>query len=480
MLKTARRGLSWHRRIGVVVIVALGALGLTACHPNGAHITATPALYPAFQGGVTNYVNRCDPNTPTGVHVTAPSGVSVSVNGAPAQTGDFTVQVAQDVGQSFTIAVTNDDATTSNYVRCLPTDFPAWSAEQSGPPQAAYYATVLIEGGAADYAAVFDNNGVPVWWLKDRLPTFLLTPLQNKNFAIVRPGFGLEEYDLSGNRLRRVMTVGITDFHDVILLPNGNYAMATVEPQSCDLTTWGLTASETCYNHVFQELTPTGSLVWSWDTAAHIPVTETPEHWRENHQTVPPDAYDPWHYNSVKYIGGDFVISFRHLDAVYRINQATGDIVWKLGGTPHPKSLELIGDALGGPRGQHDARPQFDGSVTIYDNGTCAPANGSECGPGRQPRGVRYAVDRDEMTATLLEDVRDSGITGSFCCGSSRRLAGGNWVNGWGGGSEITENRPDGTRVFRLSVGFVYRGSPIPPGVFTPTEFRNGMDAQYP
>jgi hypothetical protein len=79
----------------------------------------------------------------------------------------------------------------------------------------------------------------------------------------------------------------------------------------------------------------------------------------------------------------------------------------------------------------------------------------------------------------LVEDVRDFDVPSSICCGSARRLPGGNWVTGWGGTDTITENGPDDTRVFRLRTPFVYRGIPLLPGQFTAAEFRAGMDAQF-
>jgi hypothetical protein len=41
------------------------------------------------------------------------------------------------------------------------------------------------------------------------------------------------------------------------------------------------------------------------------------------------------------------------------------------------------------------------------------------------------------------------------------------------------EYAPDGTRLFRISGTFVYRGTPILPGSFTAQQFRDGMDTQF-
>jgi hypothetical protein len=48
-----------------------------------------------------------------------------------------------------------------------------------------------------------------------------------------------------------------------------------------------------------------------------------------------------------------------------------------------------------------------------------------------------------------------------------------------GGTPQIAEYAPDGTRLFRISGTFVYRGTPILPGSFTAQQFRDGMDTQF-
>jgi Arylsulfotransferase (ASST) len=146
------------------------------------------------------------------------------------------------------------------------------------------------------------------------------------------------------------------------------------------VTSWGLWVLETCLNHVFQELTPNGVPVWQWDAASHIPVTETTAAWRAQETSEVRTSYDPWHFNSIEPTGDGYILGFRHLDAIYKVeNTVVGNIVWKLGGTPHPESLQIVNDPFNGISGQHDARLLPDGSVTLYDNGTLG------LGPPRPP-----------------------------------------------------------------------------------------------
>jgi hypothetical protein len=136
----------------------------------------------------------------------------------------------------------------------------------------------------------------------------------------------------------------------------------------------------------------------------------------------------------------------------------------------------VVNDAVftggGSFSGQHDARLLPDGTVTLFDNG-------SRANPTRNPRAVRYRIDTTAKTATLLEQITDPGSVFAGCCGSARKLPGGNWVVGFGGSPVFTEQRPDGSRVFRFVGTFVYRAVPILPGQYTASAFRAGMDEQY-
>ena len=223
-----------------------------------------------------------------------------------------------------------------------------------------------------------------------------------------------------------------------------------------------------------EELAPNGTVVWSWDAMDHIPIAETDPQWRN---VVSNGSYDAYHWNSIDPTGTGFILSFRHLDAVYNVDQTTGNVVWKLGGSPRPESLAIQNDGVftsgSGFGGQHDARLLSDGTVTVHDDGT---------GRSRPPRAVHYQIDTTAHTASLLDQLSDPLVPASPCCGSARELPGGNWVMGWGGTNTATEMAPDGTREFLLQVASgigLYRVIPISPGVLDRGALRAGMDAQY-
>src|SRR5271154_1965113 len=98
----------------------------------------------------------------------------------------------------------------------------------------------------------------------------------------------------------------------------------------------------------------------------------------------------------------------RHLNAVFLIDRATGDVIWKLGGTSFTANdpevaqdvpaqhLSITGDSETHFCGQHDARfvptpnPAVE-DVSVFDDHTaCVGA----------ARGVEYALDLGAGTAT--------------------------------------------------------------------------------
>jgi Arylsulfotransferase (ASST) len=335
-------------------------------------------------------------------------------------------------------------------------------------------------GASWQYVAVFNNNGVPIWWMKSAGTSIPADAELLNNGDIVWThaygygGAGAEEHRLDGTLVRTINTVGTgADHHDLQLLPNGDYLMGTTFTRyGADMSMCGGSTSGKLMDFELQELTPSGSLVWSWLASDHIPVSEVAPEFKSTCSS----SGDVYHWNSVEPDGNDYVLSFRNLDAVYAINQVTGAIDWKLGGTPRPESLTVIGDPLSAVStfcGQHDARVLADGSLTVYDDGT---------GCNRPPRAVHYAIDTAARTATFVESITRR-FSSSWCCGSARKLPGGDWVVGWGAQPFVSEQTPTGATLFQLTFtqGLAsYRADPVLPGQVSIAALRAGMDAQDP
>jgi len=128
-----------------VAVVALGGLpsaGLlraptTATRDAGLRVATNPALIPAFDPGVTDYVVRRS-GSPIAVTVDAPADTTVSVDGRTATTGHLSTGISRSTGQGFTLVARprSGGVARTYYVRCLPTDDPDFTATRMGTTQA--------------------------------------------------------------------------------------------------------------------------------------------------------------------------------------------------------------------------------------------------------------------------------------------------------------------------------------------------------
>ena len=474
--------------------IALAASPALAAAPAAAAVTvsANPALRPAsFQRSLTDYVSRCVPGKPLVLTINATGGEKVAIGSGKPKSGKFTASLNRKAGGGVTLRISSPTKPGTYHIRCLPTDFPRWGAKRPGTPQAQWY--VVTPNGTLQkgYLAIFDSHAVPVWWrraaaygpwdaklMPDR--TIAWTHYEGNPFGF--PGaYGYELHRFDGSFVKRVQAFGTpTDTHELTQRPNGNYLVISYEPRTgVDLTAYGGPANAKVYDGAIQELDPSGKVVWEWHSQDHVALSETGRWWPklvsdQNNRPAAERFYDLVHLNSIEPDGDGFIVSARHLDAVFRINRATKQIDWKLGGVNRPgESLLLAGGDPYGDQpfgGQHDAHLYKDGTLTVYDNETLKD---------RAPRAVRYSVDPLKHTATFVEAHGDSRATVSNFAGSARKLPGGNWVVYWGGSTLVSEQTDKGKPVFSISFRdnrWGYRAVPIVPGQVSAKTLRSGMD----
>jgi Arylsulfotransferase (ASST) len=494
--------------LSAAAAIGFGTNGASAGTPIVPHsFSTTPAIQPSFNASVLDYVIRCNPATPVDVDVVVPTGWQGAINGGPKSLTNFSENVDLDYGESFNVSFLQlaSGVGETYYVRCLPNNFPNFTSQKLGNPQVGYYVANPLYPGLVQpttpvqtqYVILFNTDGVPVWWQGINEKTTNGTILPNGDMAYIRLGTGvIKEFKMTGELVRQFEEN--VDLHELILLPNGNYLIGKYRewPHEVDVSEWGGPTNGEIEDNVIMEVTPDGTLVWEWSAAEHIPISQTTDNWQTTVQNIGNQGgkgYDVYHWNSADVNGDNVVVSFRHLDAIYEFNKVTGAINWKLGGTTESYSLTPVNDAVftsggtsGGPGdfgGQHDARYYHDGTITLHDNSEGNP-NTTLPGP---PRLVRYSIDTDAMTATLVEEVTDSAtpITGAFCCGSARKLPGGNWEAGWGFNNDVVEYAPGPAAARQMLISwtdanyFNYRAEVILPGVFTPQKLRSDMNAQF-
>jgi Arylsulfotransferase (ASST) len=465
-------------------------------------LTISPlALTPAFSPSIHDYYVRCAAGSNAlSVSMTAAEGATVALlepsMTAPASSLQKSVVVAED--QAIVVSASLGSAATEYWVRCLPHTFPRLATSlhpAAGTVVPGYYlvGAIFFASGESGYAMALDQNGTPVWYgltangggAKD---VDLLAPNTISYVPIAGYTFGtsmgqFENHALDPVGVSFVTSVGIpVDTHEFRRLPNGDYLLfASPVTTGVDLT--GLSnygASEDILNGVIQEVTPGGQVVWQWTATDHFdpvkdttwPQTSTATNLAGQNVTV----IDPFHLNSIDVdASGNLLVSSRHMDSIFLISKATGQVLWKMGGSSYTKDgasfLQVTGDPMGGFHRQHDARFQPDGTISLFDDETSLP------GPARA---VVVSYDASAGTASIVWQHRGAASVGAM--GSFTILPDGSRVIGWGtqeGGNptftEVTESGED-LLDFRFSDGdSSYRALKVPSSAIDLETLRNAV-----
>ena len=141
---------------------------------------------------------------------------------------------------------------------------------------------------------------------------------------------------------------------------------------------------------------------------------------------------------------GNFLVSARNTSTIYKINRATGKIMWRLGGK---KSDFKLGPGVRFDW-QHSVRAQPDGTLKLYDNSAAPPVR-------KASRAITVKLDTTAKTATLVSAFTHPRKLLSASQGNVERLPNGDVFVGWGSQRWFTEFSPSGEVLFdgRLARG---------------------------
>ena len=153
-------------------------------------------------------------------------------------------------------------------------------------------------------------------------------------------------------------------------------------------------------------------------------------------------GWDLLHVNAVdKCPDGDYLLSARHTDALYKISHKTGDIVWRLGGVK--SDFNLTDDAKFSR--QHHARclkqTKKHTIISLFDN-----AVGEYWSPPtrKMSRGIILALDMKTMDATIVSQYQHPKRILTDGRGSFQILPNGNAFLNWAKYSQVSEHTSDG------------------------------------
>ena len=204
-----------------------------------------------------------------------------------------------------------------------------------------------------------------------------------------------------------------------------------------DLSPFGGPEDAVVLDGIAQEVDiETGEVCFEWHNLDHVGV-------EESHYQPSPDlkrGFDYFHINSIDLNpDGYLTISARSTSAVYKVDRATGEVVWRLVGKESDFEMgEGTRTAF-----QHDARRHPDSTITIFDNAAASRYV--------QSRAIAVEVDEDAMKATLVGEYTHPGKILANTQGNTHFLPDGKVFVGWGSEPYFSEFSHDGELLFDAS-----------------------------
>ncbi|HVA22033.1 MAG TPA: arylsulfotransferase family protein [Candidatus Micrarchaeia archaeon] len=338
-----------------------------------------------------------------------------------------------------TMVVTRDAAPSAGDILLTPSSLPGEAGPMivDGHNDLVWFHP-LARGTAATDLRVQRYRGQPVltWW----------------QGSINAAGHGAGVDEILNDHYQKVTTVRAgngyhADLHE-FLLDHGTAWLTAYNAVSWDMTTVGGPAHGLVWDAIVQAIdVATGNVLFEWHSLGHVAIDRT----YQSYVGTSPfnSAADYFHVNTISpQPGGNVLISSRNTDAAYEVREASGNVLWVLGG----KHSSFKMGPLTFFRLQHDVKYHPGGLVTIFDD--------EDQPPGRlHARGLELRLDTRTMTATLIHQwIRRPALTVPSQ-GNTELLPDGNVFVGWGAQPDVTEFTAGGRMVFdaHLPLGFSYR-----------------------
>jgi hypothetical protein len=211
-----------------------------------------------------------------------------------------------------------------------------------------------------------------------------------------------------------------------------------------DLTPYGGPKQGRIFDGIVQEIDiPTGRVLFEWHSYPEVGLKESyapPPKPAQGKKAAP---WDYFHLNSIDVDeDGNYILSARNTNAVYKLSRETGKIMWRLGG----KQSDFKMGAGTTFAWQHDARHHADGTITIFDNGASPPVE-------KFSRVLVIRTDTSSKNATLVRSYEHPQRLLAPFEGNAQFLPNGNVFVGWGAIPYFTEFDRTGRVVLDVSFG---------------------------
>jgi hypothetical protein len=326
----------------------------------------------------------------------------------------------------------------------LPEDFPTVTVLTLDNPAPGFLFLAnrpQVGSPSGHYGMILDDTGFPQWFALmpetndfKRQPTGQLTYFDaqpdQRTYKVMDSTYTVIDVYEPGNGYP------MADSHDFQFLPNGNALFMIIDHQPVDMSQIvpGGCVNAIVRGHIVQEHDTDHNVVFEWRSWDHFAITEA------IHEDLTSCFVDAVHTNSIEPdFDGNLLLSNRNLDDITKVNRATGEVMWRLGGPEN--DFTLVGDTQFFTY-QHSARRTAAGTITVFDNGCFSSP--------QESRAVEFEIDETNLIATRVWEFRhDPPIFAPFT-GNTQRLPNGNTLISWGSEGIMTEVRSDGSTSFEM------------------------------
>ena len=449
---------------------------------------ATRKMSPAFDSDILHYAVGCsDPLTLT--LSTTETDTRLAVNGLHRDNQNATVSLTGlSAGDDISIPLAGSDGASTVYtVSCLPDAFPVVTTKAKSGAVGVIEDLMMFRNSG--YVMVVDPNGVPRWYQATEAGIFFRVfpdgkyrygytePKASDDAELIVLNDDFEEVASDGHT---VSPLKLTDPHDFLIRPNGDYVLMSYEPASRDISfiteQFGVKKGKDQHNTPrykgdsdYDEADDYGlenvrdsaaqivrpgsspSAVFTWNSWGNVALEDCTQHRFLR-------GYG--HINSLDMEDGDIIAGLRGCSKVYRIDPDSGNIVWRVGRSNRtraewaaqrtsgsgPAPLGVVNDPAGEFCGQHAAQILENGHLLLYDNGIgCVvdPATGNSVRTSDvYSRAVEYALDQDNFEAVFVR-AHSFGNTDTalgYSGGHVEPLDNGDWLISWGNARKSDQN----------------------------------------
>jgi hypothetical protein len=229
----------------------------------------------------------------------------------------------------------------------------------------------------------------------------------------------------------------VPNLHEFRITPESTALIIGFEVVPYDLTPVGGPADGQLIDCRWAEVdVATGTVLRQWRASDHVALTDS----YAEVPTDPTEPFDFFHLNSVNPdTDGNLLVSSRHTWTVFKVERASGRILWRLGG----KRGDFRLGAGATFSWQHNALPAGGGLLRLFDNGTDGLSTQRPAS-----RVVWLRLDPAAGTAALVRQLVHPDGVSVPAMGNAQALPNGNTFVGWGAAGRLSEFDASGALLF--------------------------------